>query len=366
MTPPGLLFAVSGHGFGHATRCAAVIAALVARGLPPERITVRSEAPAWIFTGRVPGVRVAPAAIDPGVLQPNGLDLDLPGTLAAHLAFTHAWEDRLAREAAFIESSGAALVVGDVPPLSFAAAARAGVPAVAMANFSWDWILEAYALDEPRWAPIIDRYRGAYGEAGTLYRLPLHGDLSAFREIVDVPFVVNRATRSREACRASIGVGPAEGRKLVLVSFGGFGSGPFGASEAEDLSPYLFVGTGPRPPGFAGEWIALPSPSKEPHEDLVLACDAIVGKPGYSTVAEAIAHEARFVYLTREGFREVPELEAGLARHACARPMPRGAFESGHWREHLDALFLAPAPSRNVACDGAERVAAALLDRLAS
>ena len=38
--------------------------------------------------------------------------------------------------------NGFDLVVGDVPPLAFEAAAEAGVDSVAVANFSWDWIYE--------------------------------------------------------------------------------------------------------------------------------------------------------------------------------------------------------------------------------
>lgn len=340
------------------------MAALVARGVDAGRISVRSEAPAWIFARRAPGVRWISSRIDPGVRQHGGLDLDLPGTLAAHLDFVASWNERVAEEADFLEGEAPALLVGDVPPLCFEAAARAGVPAVALANFGWDWILEAWVEAEPRWGPVVSRYRRAYGEAERLYRLPLHGDLSAFPEAVDVPFVVNRAARGRDACRASLGLAPDEERRLVLVSFGGFGSSPLAAGPSEDLSGYLFVGAGPAPAGFAGEWIELPSPSTEPHEELVLASDAVLGKPGYSTVAEVLAHGTRFLYLGREDFRESPVLERGLGRLGCARAMPRADFEAGRWRTHLDALFAQAAPGEAPACDGADVVADALIERL--
>lgn len=359
-----LLFYVSGHGFGHATRACAVIAALRERAGPSLEIGVRSEAPAWIFTQRDPHLRCTPARVDVGMLQPNGLDLDLPGTLAAHEAFTADWEAAVAREAAVIADLGASLVAADIPPLPFAAARRAGVAGVGIANFSWDWILDGYAESEPRWRPIVARYREAYGEAQALFRLPFHGDLSAFHPIVDVPLVVNRSTRTRAECRRSLGLADGDRRRLVLVSFGGFGSGPLGAAAHEDLSGYVFAGFGPRPTGFAGEWIAVPQPSPIRHEDLIRACDAILGKPGYGTVAEVIAHRTRFLYLPRRDFREIPLLERGLDRHACARSMPRESFARGPWRPHLDALFAMPAAREAMPAHGAEVVADALLDRL--
>ncbi len=47
-------------------------------------------------------------------------------------------------EADFLRRRGATLVVGDIPPLAFRAAHLAGLPAVALGNFTWDWIYEGY------------------------------------------------------------------------------------------------------------------------------------------------------------------------------------------------------------------------------
>jgi len=44
-----LVFYVSGHGYGHATRSVALIAALRRMSPDPLRIHVRSGAPRWIF-----------------------------------------------------------------------------------------------------------------------------------------------------------------------------------------------------------------------------------------------------------------------------------------------------------------------------
>ena len=225
------LFYVTGHGFGHATRTRALIAALRARLDRDLAIHVRSDAPHWIFTDRDADVTCSAAAVDPGVLQPNGLDLDLPRTLAAHEAFVAGWDERVAEEAAFVREQRATLVVGDVPPLAFAAARAAGVPAVAVANFSWDWIIAAWADREPRFGAIAAHYQRAYAEAETLFRLPLHGDLAAFASTVDVPFLVNRSKRDRTACRADLGLAAADSRRVVLVSFGGLGPGTVSVRE---------------------------------------------------------------------------------------------------------------------------------------
>jgi len=342
-----------------------VIAELRARA-PSLAIHVRSNAPHWIFRER--DARAACSGgeleLDPGMLQPNGLDLDLPATLAAHERFCADWERHVAREAAFLRELGVGLVVSDIAPLAFAAAARAGLPAIGVANFSWDWILDAYCAREPAWRPIVARYAEAYATAELLLRLPLCGEFPAFPRVRDVPLLVHRSRRSREACRRAIGLDPRERRRVVLVSFGGFGHAALRAAAADDLHGYLFVSIGAPPAELGAAWQLLPRPAPVPHEDLVQACDAVLGKPGYGTVAEVMAHGARFLHLPREDFREIPVLQSALRRFGGSRELPRADFESGRWRGPLDALFAEPAPRPCEPADGAAHTALALLEAL--
>jgi hypothetical protein len=359
-----LLFYVSGHGFGHAVRTGALLAALRTRAGSSLALHVVSEAPPWLFTERDPETVCSSAAIDVGVHQPNGLDLDLPATLAAHEDFILRWEQNVTREAERIRDLAASLVVSDIPPLAFAAARRAGVPCVAIANFSWDWILEPYADADPRWRPIVARYREAYAGAELLFRLPLHGEFPAFPRIHDVGLLVHTARHLRAQVRESLGISPEDTRRLVLVSFGGFGSGPLSPSATDDLSAYRFVSIGGEPLPGARDWITLTRPCPIAHEELVAACDAVIGKPGYGTVAEVLAHGTRFLFLPREGFRESPVLEAALARWGCARRMAREDFFAGRWRHLLDALFAMPGKFTRLPTDGADGIARALLERV--
>ena len=46
---------------------------------------------------------------------------------------------------ALIAETGARLVVADIPSIPIEAAKRCGIPAVAMGNFSWDWIYADFA-----------------------------------------------------------------------------------------------------------------------------------------------------------------------------------------------------------------------------
>ena len=126
---------VSGHGYGHSTRAAEALRAVRERapGLP---ITVGTSAPAFLFEGVVPPpLAVRHVECDVGLVQKDALVIDEEGTVAAWRRFMAGWDALPAREAAWLRSGAARLVVADIPPVAFAAAAEAGLPSIGISNF---------------------------------------------------------------------------------------------------------------------------------------------------------------------------------------------------------------------------------------
>ena len=103
-------------------------------------------------------VEVECVETDPGVAQIDSLRPDEQITARRATAFYRDLDRRAALEAAELQRVDARLVVGDIPPLAFAAAARARVPSVALGNFTWDWIYADYPAFVEL-APGGDRYR---------------------------------------------------------------------------------------------------------------------------------------------------------------------------------------------------------------
>src|SRR5439155_27203788 len=139
-----LVFYISGHGFGHATRDLEVISHLQQQH-PEIRIVIRSSVPPWFVERSTRGsVEIQSCETDTGVAQIDSLQLDERATVKRAQAFYRDFAARVEIEARVLGDLGASLVVGDIPPLAFAAAARVRVPSIALANFTWDWIYEAY------------------------------------------------------------------------------------------------------------------------------------------------------------------------------------------------------------------------------
>ncbi len=148
-------FYVTGHGFGHASRIAAVLRALL-RQSPEASIHVRTQAPSWFFQEISEKIECSTASIDVGMMQKDAFNIDFEASLLAHEAFCAEWDSHLHRELRFLEQKKPDLIIGDVPALAFAAAHEVGIPSLAIANFSWDWILEPYAERDARWQPIAE------------------------------------------------------------------------------------------------------------------------------------------------------------------------------------------------------------------
>ena len=126
---------ITGHGFGHATRMAAVIGALAER-LPQLTVSLVSTAPEWLFQLNlsVP-FRFRARALDVGVVQRDSIHLDAPGTLGAYAHALERQDALIEEEAAILQRESVDLVIADIPPAAFPIARRAGIPGVGMATF---------------------------------------------------------------------------------------------------------------------------------------------------------------------------------------------------------------------------------------
>jgi len=356
---------VSGHGFGHSTRTAEVLREVRARA-PALPIVIRTSAPAFLFDGVIaPPLSVCRVECDVGLVQHDALAIDEGATVAAWRGFMEGWHDRVAGEAAWLRREGARLVLGDIPPLAFAAAAEAEVPSVALGNFSWDWIYAHIAAREPILLEAAAWASDAYARADLLLRLPFAGDLSAFRRIEDVPLVARKPKVRKAEARERLKL---DGRPAVLLSFGGLGLPGLQAAGFGSLTGYQVLLAGQALDGSVPANLrrldtpALLAAGLE-YPDVVGAVDVVVTKPGYGIVTDCVGAGTRLVYTDRGDFPEYPIMVAEMSRYLPAAFASNEEVREGRLRRALEAVQAQafPAPPRT---DGAAVAALKLLDRL--
>jgi len=342
-----IAFYISGHGFGHASRSIEVINALVDQQ-PGTRIIIRSEVAPWLVQRTVRrGVTLEPAQCDTGVVQVDSLTLDATATLARARAFMSTFRQRVADEAAWLKSVGATLVVADLPPLGIAAAQAAGLPGIALGNFTWDWIYSGYDGS----ADLVGLIGAVYQHTTLALRLPMWGGFATMPKVIDLPFVARRSTRDPLAVRDALGLPRDE--RLVLASFGGYGVSGLNIEALRHTTGYRIL-----LPGDIDEAAIYERGLR--YEDLVRAVDVVVSKPGYGIISECLANDTALLYTSRGHFVEYDVLVAAMPRFLRAAFIDHADLFAGRWQPHLDALLTQPAPPETPATNGAE-VAAQLI-----
>lgn len=301
-----LLFTVSDHGYGHATRTVALLREALSR---EHSLAVRivsgpraGEFLARSFRGE-PRVGVGIRPSDPGLLlSPESLRVDPAQTTEAWGAWMDSWEEWI--EAEQVQAARTGLpdaVLSDGTPPALILAARLGVPGLLLGNFAWSDIL-ARLLP----AGMLSRIRDALALATVSLAYPFALPFEGLPRPEALPLVARRPGRSRDDVRRSLGVDPAE--PLVFLS-SGLSSDP---RLLWDLAPRLraralVASHAPELPGA----VRIPAGDTE-GQDYIGASDLIVGKVGYGTLSEALVAGVPMIMVRVEGTPEVAALEAGM------------------------------------------------------
>jgi hypothetical protein len=276
-----IAYFISSHGFGHATRALAVMAALRQRE-PDVEFEIFTAVQPWLFEVSLEGgFRLHSVVTDIGLAQSGPLRADIPLTLKQLDAFLPFDPSLVAGLAAEVRQAGCNLVVCDIAPLGLAVARAAGRPSVLIENFTWDWIYAAFFDEAPGLKAHADLLREAFESADYhIQTEPAHprpGVHLRTRPVSRPPRTAAAATRDR--------LDLPRDAQAVLVTMGGISEAHGFLDQLAARSDFYFVVPSDSRTERRGRLIALPHRSEFYHPDLVAACDAVVGKAGYSTVA---------------------------------------------------------------------------------
>ena len=358
--PVALCVYISGHGFGHASRQIEIINT-AARRLKGARFLLRTTAAPWLFERTIQAPYTLDARpVDTGVVQIDGLHLDAAATAERARRFYAEFDALVDAEAALLREAGVSLVLSDAPPLACAAARRADIPCVVVANFTWDWIYQGFGREFSAGPAVIPTIQEAYREATGAWRLPMHGGFETFETIRDVPLVARHATWDPRDTRRVLDL-PSD-RPLALASFGGFGVHGLDLAALDCLRDWDVVVTGQaRPSGSAPRGVHFLGDTEVydrgvRYEDLVSACEVVLTKPGYGIVSECIANDTAIVYTPRGNFAEYPVLVHHIERWLRHAFIEQQDLLAGRWGRSL-AAAAACAPPERPATNGADVIA---------
>jgi hypothetical protein len=356
-----LAYFISAHGYGHASRAAAVMAAL--RQLEPAlHFEIFTQIPPVFFRESLDdGFTYHRLLTDIGVTQKNSLTADLPETvrrLDQFIPFDPAQVERLAHHLTNLECR---LILCDIAPLGIAVAQAAGLSALLVENFTWDWIYEGYLSQQAGLGPHIEYLRGVYESAD--FRLQTEPVCHYRPADAIIPTLISRQFRTPvQETRQTLAL--PEQAPAVLITVGGI-RGQFEFLEQLKSHPdvyFVIPGASDRL-RFEDNLRLLPHHSGLFHPDLVQAMDAVIGKIGYSTLAEVYYAGLPFGYVARRNWPESKALVEYVETHLNGLPISEEQFQAATWLCLLPDLLALPRLTRQHP-NGADQAARFILEKL--
>ncbi len=355
-----IAYFVSPHGFGHAARAAAVMQAISEMDASVG-FEIFTTVPSWFFQDSMSASFTCHALLtDIGLVQKTAFQADLNKTLRSLNDFLPFPASLISEISAIVKKLNCALIICDISPMGIPIAKEVGIPSVLVENFTWDWIYQQYASADNRFNGPIEYLRSLFQAVN--YHIKT--EPVCCRSSVDLTTspVSRKITTSADRIRKRLGL--PETARMVLITTGGIKQS-YGFLKKLKMLPdihFVMPGAGPKME-TRDNYIILPHHSDFYHPDLVNAADAVVGKVGYSTLAEVYRAGIPFGYVVRSNFRESEPMTAFIEKEMQGIFLTESDFSNGRWTTKLQDLLSLNRVQRTVT-NGAEQIGSFIRDRL--
>lgn len=352
MPVKSVAYFISSHGFGHAARAAAVMQA-IAKYDPSVQFEIFTATPYWFFQDSLSTpFNYHHLLTDFGLAQKTPFESDLGDTLRNLDAFYPVAKKRLADIAKTIRRFECKFIICDIAPMGLLVAKDVGIPSVLVENFTWDWIYQQYAAVDENIKKHISYLKPIFESAD--YHIQTE-PICSFKSPDLVTGPVSRKPKTpRNQIRQRLGL--LTDRNVVLITTGGIPQSYDFLQKLDKLGEIQFVMPGAGPEiKIHDNLTILPHQSDFYHPDLVNASDAVIGKVGYSTLAEVYHAGVPFGYVARSNYNESEPMVNFIKQQMPGIAVEESEFHDGDWIFKIRELLALPRVHRKGA-NGAEQI----------
>lgn len=348
MTTKRIGYYVTGHGLGHATRSLGIIQALLSRKHIVHVISAIE--PSFFYTSlnNHPCLSSHQRYLDTGAIQNGPLIVDPVETLNQFLTNVHNHRERIITdEIEFLRQNRFDIVITDATSIICRIAKDCSVPCVLLTNFTWNFCYEqmfnaiASQINQTQhlqYTAMVQACENDYADATLFIRLPGYTPLTESMErnintITLGPMICRKAAKTAEEVRSELDI--SIDAYVVVLGFGGFKR----SAEWQLLDDFLPRNWVCIVLGAAGEVFSSPRYVGISFDyfipDVINAADAVIGKLGYGTMSECIAHGTPLLYVPRSSWPEEPYLEQFIVSHNAGIAISEAEFLAGIWGPYL-------------------------------
>lgn len=292
-----IYFAVSDHGFGHASRNIPIIRYILEANDDIRVIVKTGKAQGSFirdsvrdFNGRVTYFF---ESMDVGlVLKENSLEIDVRSLERRVKSYLDSFEERVVRENEFLHYNNVDLIVSDIVPWVFWCGKELGIPSILISNFTWVGIYREHLSKE-----IVNEYAECYMLADKalfyeLYMEEMKDYISSYEEVslCSREFDLDKADKIKKNFRRPI-VYISVGRSVDLED----------EIDVSELNYDFIVTEGIRLQGDNVHYLDRETVNTQ---DYLMASDFIITKAGWGTVSEALLARKKIAVLSRDNVAE--------------------------------------------------------------
>ncbi len=355
-----IAYFITPHGFGHAARASAIMEA-VSGSIPSVSFDIFTTVPEWFFTDSLSGhFEYHEFSTDVGLVQKTPFSHDLEKTIETLDRLIPFDSALISDTAGFLKQRECQLVACDISPIGISIAKQASIPSILIENFTWDWIYEDYVQADVRISPYVDFFRDRY------QAVDYHIQTTPVCNPQSVDMTANPISRkvslSTDRVREKLCI--SREKKMVLLTTGGVRDKyRFLKDLTAEKDICFVVPGGSECPERQGNLYLLPYRSGFNHADLVNAADAVIGKAGYSTIAEVYQAGTPFGYVPRSNFRETAKLVSFIEKEMEGLCIGGEDFLAGKWLPMVPRILNLPRIQRRNR-NGSHQVAEMIKDVL--
>jgi hypothetical protein len=363
-----IIFYVNSHGFGHAKR---------ATGIIRELLNLRRDVHVFVrtqkeFSAFAPLTRTCfgrPES-DFFVVEADALRIDGEATARSLGNFLKTYDSTVQAEIDFFKDKNISRIISDVAFIAGDVGRLLDVPCIAVANFTWDWILKDVLEATDEGQANLKRMQTAYQKMSLVLQTPFnHSMTDTFGNvsIKCVPFALCDRKRKEQGetwLKIADKLKPPR-TDFEHVLFYDIRGLPISEAILRPLiesfkSIFFLILTGDGKPTetFLPNGAALGKGFD--FDDAFNACTVFVCKLGYCTVGHCIEARKRLLFPTRIGFRE-DDLLRKVSDYIPAIEISRESCTSGAWHEKLQELLNLGEPSQELKLNGASVCAETIL-----
>lgn len=271
-----ILYYVTDHGLGHASRTVAIIRELKKKKI---QITIRSNDPFGFLKKSLPEIKIISGQTDfqPIMSKKNGMLFNQSKTKTNLSNWIKQMPELIKKESIIIKKIQPNIIVSDVSFMPILTAYENGIQSILVSSFVWN---ESLKISNN----LKNYIKNSYKNADVVLRLPL-GTPMNFQNIHKMGIVARHPTLSRKQIRKRLGVKPNE--KLILISLSGKEKIRLKYSKhikILDVSDYSTIKKNDVKNLTEGQ-------------NLIAAADLVICKCGYGFVSECLTNKTRFFYV---------------------------------------------------------------------